>query len=137
MNSSGQVLYSLNLAGTSVSTANDASLWIHTPGSGNTLLVREGQVAPGTAGATFANSFETWQPSLSTNAFNNNGQYVMTVDVRGGDVVEGVNESALYVGSASGNLTLVARKEIPPPVRMPSLPGSSRTTRTSTTPASS
>ena len=52
MDGSGRVLYSLNLAGAGVGPANDASLWLYTPGSGNTLLVREGESAPGTAGAT-------------------------------------------------------------------------------------
>ena len=88
---------------------------LYTPGSGNTLLVREGQLAPGTAGATFANSFDTWQAALSPDAFNNSGQYVMTAELQGGDVVDGVNDSALYVGSASGNLTMVARKGDPAP----------------------
>lgn len=115
MNSSGQVLYSLSLAGPGVTTANDASLWLYTPGSGGTLLAREGQLAPGTAGATFASSFATWQPGLSTNAFNNSGQYAMTVELQGGDVVGGANDNALYVGSASGNLTMVARKGAPAP----------------------
>jgi hypothetical protein len=114
MDSAGRVLYSMNLSGTGVSTGNDASLWLYTPGSGNTLLVREGQVAPGTAGATFANSFDTWQPALSIDGFNNTGQYEMTVELQGGDVVAGVNDQALYVGSASG-LTMVARKGAPAP----------------------
>ena len=47
LNSNGQVLYNLKLAGTGVTTANDASLWLYTPGSGNRLLVREGRLAPG------------------------------------------------------------------------------------------
>ena len=115
MDGNGRVLYSLNLAGTGVSASNDASLWLYTPGSGNTLLVREGQLAPGTAGATFANSFQTWQPALSTDAFNNSGQYEMTVELQGGDVVEGANDKALYVGSASGDLTIVARRGDPAP----------------------
>ena len=39
----------------------------------------------------------------------------MTAELQGGDVVGGVNDNALYVGSASGNLTLVARKGDPAP----------------------
>ena len=113
IDSNGRVLYSLNLAGAGVGTANDASLWLYTPGSGNTLLAREGQIAPGTAGATFGNSFETWQPSLSPDGFSN-GQYVMTAELQGGDVVAGVNDLALYIGSATG-LTMVARKGNPAP----------------------
>ncbi len=114
LNSSGQVLYTLNLAGAGVTTANDASLWLYTPGSGSTLLVREGDSAPGTAGAILANSFNTWQPSFLSDAFNNAGQYVMTAYLQGGDVVAGVNDQVLYVGSASG-LTKVARSGDPAP----------------------
>jgi hypothetical protein len=115
MNSSGQVLYNLTLAGTGVTAANNASLALYTPGSGNTVLVREGQLAPGTAGATFNNSFDTWVPTVPVNGFNNSGQYVMTAHLQGGDVVDGVNDEALYVGSAAGGLTLVARGGNPAP----------------------
>lgn len=115
LNSNGQALYNLILAGAGVTTANDASLWIYTPGSGSTLVVREGQLAPGTAGATFSNPFEVWQPAVTTDGFNNSGQYVMTVELQGGDVVGGVNDKALYVGSASGAPTMVARAGDPAP----------------------
>jgi hypothetical protein len=114
LNSSGQVLYNLNLAGTGVGTTNDASLWLYTPGPVNTLLVREGQSAPGTAGATFSNSFEVWQAGIPVDGFNNSGQFVMTTELQNGDVLAGVNDKALYVGSASG-LTLVARAGDPAP----------------------
>ena len=102
LNTNGQVLYNLMLAGFSVTAANNASLALYTPGLGNVVLVREGQIAPGTAGATFNSDFDVWSPSLSTDAFNNSGQYVMQAELQGGDVVDGVNNTVLYVGSPSG-----------------------------------
>ena len=40
MNSSGQVLYNLTLAGTGVTAANNGSLAIYTPGAGNAILIK-------------------------------------------------------------------------------------------------
>src|SRR5262249_32933410 len=115
MDNSGRVLYSVTLAGAGVSTSDDAALWLYTPGSGSTLLVREGQSAPGTAGATFNNPFDLWRPAIPPAGLNGNGQYVMTAELRGGDVNGTTNDQALYAGSASGGLTLVARKGDPAP----------------------
>jgi len=115
MDNSGRVLYNLTLAGAGVSTSNNASLWVHTPGSGSTLLVREGQSAPGTAGATFNDAFDTWVPSLSSGGLNGSGKYAMTAVLQNGDVAGTANDLALYAGSTSGGLTLVARKGSPAP----------------------
>ena len=97
-NRSGQLLFSNTLNATGgVTSANDSVIYMHTPGSGLTLMVREGDAAPGTAGATFGGSF------LLTNAnFNNAGQAAVNVTLTGGDVVGTTNSSAVYVLSASG-----------------------------------
>ena len=115
LDSNGRVLYSLKLAGAGVSTSNDSSLWVYSPGSGSALLVREGQGAPGTAGATFNSSFDTWDPTVPPGGINASGQYLLNATLQGGDVVGGTNDLALYVGSMSGGLTLVARKGDPAP----------------------
>ena len=114
LDTSGRVLYNVNLGGAGVNSGNDASLWVYTPGSGSTLLVREGQIAPGTAGATFNNDANTWQPSVSVNGFNG-GWYEFTAVLQGGDAIPGVNDFALYAGTTSGSLTLVARNGDPAP----------------------
>ena len=36
LDNNGRVLYTLPLAGAGVTTANDDSLWLYTPGSGST-----------------------------------------------------------------------------------------------------
>ena len=53
LDNNGRAFYTLTLAGAGVTDANNDSLWLYTPGSGHALLLREGSVAPGTAGATF------------------------------------------------------------------------------------
>jgi hypothetical protein len=67
--SGDRILYNLRLAGAGVTTANDESLWLYTPGPGNALLLREGNPAPGTAGAVFSSSpkprVSNWPPPPS------------------------------------------------------------------------
>lgn len=108
INNSGQVLFDLTLGGTAT-TANDRSLWIHTPGSGNSLVLREGDAAPGTAGASFGNAANSWVPGTSSNQFTRSGKLMMATDLTGGDVVAGVNDRAIYELTASSK-TLVSRR---------------------------
>jgi hypothetical protein len=109
MDNNGRIIYDLLLAGAGVTAANDASIWLYTPGSGNTLLVREGDPAPGTVGATL-----TGHPSMSGNSFTRGGKYSFVSDLAGGDVTS-LNSSAVYVGTTGGALTLVSRRGNPAP----------------------
>lgn len=113
MNDSGQILHDVTLSqtlGTTPATvADDKVLFVYTPGSGNTAVVREGDAAPGTTGATFNNASNTWGLNIPPNGFNQNGQFMMHADLLNGDVVAGVNDRAVYIGSTSG-LTLAVRK---------------------------
>jgi hypothetical protein len=115
MDNNGRVLYDVQLAGSGVTAANNHSLWFYTPGSGSVLLVREGASAPGTAGATFGNPQNNWFPGCSPTSLTRNGKYEMAADLMGGDVIPGVNDRALYVGSVTGGLTMIARAGDPAP----------------------
>lgn len=103
MNRNNQVLWQPTLGGTAT-TADDAAMFVYTPGSGNALLMREGQVAPGTAGATYSGSI-----NVAANAFNNSGKALFTMALAGGDVVAGVNDAAMFAGTTSG-VNMVVRK---------------------------
>ena len=115
MDSNGRVLYDVTLSGAGVTAANDSSLWFYTPGAGSTLLVREGDPAPGTSGATFGNLQDNWYPGCSPTSLTRSGKYEMAVDLKGGDVTYGVNDRALYVGTVGGGLTMIARAGDPAP----------------------
>lgn len=52
LNDNGQVAFQATMTGGGVTAANDSGIWIGTPNN-LTLVVREGDVAPGTGGLTF------------------------------------------------------------------------------------
>ncbi|MFO1008820.1 MAG: choice-of-anchor tandem repeat NxxGxxAF-containing protein [Planctomycetota bacterium] len=116
MNDSGQVLHdetlSTTLGSTPATTANDKTLWVYTPGSGNALLLREGDPAPGTAGATFNNASNSWSVSTGSNAFTSNGDMILNAELYNGDVVAGQNDRAVYL-CGTGGPQLVLRRGTP------------------------
>jgi hypothetical protein len=118
MNDSGQVVHdeslSTTLGSVPATTANDKTLWIWTPGSGNTLLVREGDAAPGTVGASFGNTGSTWSPSVGPNAFNSSGTALLIASLFGGDVVGTTNDTAIYTVSTGGQSLVVPKGDAAP-----------------------
>ncbi|MEZ6235863.1 MAG: hypothetical protein R3B68_16910 [Phycisphaerales bacterium] len=112
-NMSGQVLFDLTLGGTAIAD-NNSSVWVHTPGAGNSLVLREGDAAPGTVGATFGVAGGGWTPGIGGNAFNSDGRFVFTAPLLGGDVVAGDNDRGTYVGSAGGHTLVMRRGEAAP-----------------------
>ena len=113
MNDAGQIVHDVGLSTTlgspAATTANDRVLYVYTPGAGNTVVVREGDAAPGTTGATFNNASNSWSTSVNSHGFNGAGQVTMTLELFGGDVTGTTNDRALYLGSTSG-LQLVVRE---------------------------
>jgi hypothetical protein len=111
MNDSGQLFYDMKLSITqgSAVAANDQTVMIFTPGAGSQLLVREGDVAPGTMGATFANGSGTWSAGVSGNVFNRNGLAAFNTSLVGGDVTGTTDDGAIYVGGV-GSLTMMVRE---------------------------
>jgi hypothetical protein len=104
------------LSGPGVTSTNNESLWLYTPGSGSQLLVREGNPAPGTTGAAFANLGDgTGFPGVSPTSLTRSGRYEFTTNLTGGDVIPGTNDRALYAGTVGGGVTMIARSGQPAP----------------------
>ncbi|MBK9385656.1 MAG: hypothetical protein IPN34_12670 [Planctomycetes bacterium] len=89
-----------------VTTANDTLFYVGTPGNWQ-ILVREGDPAVGTTGATYSSTFSS--PSQQTTGLNGLGRAFFLSNLMGGDVVGTTNNVGLFSGTP-GNLTLVARK---------------------------
>jgi hypothetical protein len=111
----GRVLIDVTLAGAGVTTANNWSLWHHVPGVGRTMLLREGDPAPGTAGATFNNDSNTWGAGISPLGLTRDGKFLFTADLANGDVQPGWNDRAVYLGSTSAAPILISRMGDPAP----------------------
>lgn len=115
INDSNKLLFDLSLSTTqgapAATAANDRVLMVHTPGSGNQVLVRESDSAPGTSGGTF-NSIsvtDNWGPSLSPNVWTRSDEVIFNTELRGGDTVAGINDRAIYRGGV-GSLVMVVRR---------------------------
>ncbi|MBL8860139.1 MAG: hypothetical protein JNL28_16635 [Planctomycetes bacterium] len=114
MNNAGQFMYECTLSTTSGSPpATTASNWvvaIYTPGFGSTAIVREGDTAPGTVGATFVNSGnDNWSPFRGNPCFTRSGKTAFMATVNNGDVTAGVNDLGIWAWNGS-TLSLVARR---------------------------
>jgi len=113
MNDADQLLYDVALSTTQggATATNDRALMVHVPGGPSTVLVREGDSAPGTSpSATFnAISGDAWAPGQSGNCWTRLGTTCFVSDLRGGDVVAGVNDRAVFTGGV-GTLALAVRK---------------------------
>ena len=115
LDNNDRVLFGNVLSGAGVTAANDYALWLYTPGSGRTLLVREGDPAPGTVGATLGNAENSWGPGTNICSFLH-GQLLYTADLKGGDAIPGLNDRAVYVGSTNGGpTTMISRSNDPAP----------------------
>lgn len=114
----GQVLHqcvlSQTLGATPATPANDVAVFVWSPGIGDALLAREGDPAPGTAGATFNNPSNTWTPQTGLSTFNIFAQTVMVAELSNGDTVPGVNDVGLFTGDP-GLFRLTARRGDPAP----------------------
>jgi hypothetical protein len=106
LNANGRYPLVMTLRGAGVSPSNDSSLWsgLATAPASLALVGREGDPAPGTAGALYG--------SFSTNvlAFNNLDQMVFQVSLTGGDVVGTTNDQALYLWTPTSGAALISRK---------------------------
>ena len=111
MNEAGMVLHDEKLstaAGTttgtaSVSTTTDGLLMLYLPGTGNTVVAREGDFAPGTASAQFL------VLNYATLSLTRSGNVCFHATLVGGDVNGTVNDAAIF-GGAPGSLGLIARE---------------------------
>lgn len=107
MNELGMVLhdekFSTTLGTAPATTATDGLLMLYIPGTGNLIVAREGDAAPGTVGATYGSL------TIGTMALSRSGKMCFNASLVGGDVVGTTNDAAIYVGDTTG-FTMAVRK---------------------------
>lgn len=107
MNELGMVLhdekFSTTLGTAPATTATDGLLMLYVPGTGNLIVAREGDTAPGTVGAVYGSL------TIGTAALSRSGQMCFATSLVGGDVSGTTNDAAIYVGDTAG-FTLAVRK---------------------------
>lgn len=107
INDAGMVVHdetlSTTLGNAPATAADDKVILISFPGPVHHILMREGDAAPGTAGAIYSGS-----PTMAQ-GFTRTGQAAFTTSLSGGDTVVGQNDTALYAGGI-GNVQLVVRR---------------------------
>jgi hypothetical protein len=102
INASGSLIFSSTLVGGGVTTANDFGYWTRSSTGTITPFLREGDVAPGTGGVTFAAS----GVGLSTS--NTSGVGVFRNALTLGGAVTSSNNAGIWAGTA-GNVQLYLR----------------------------
>jgi hypothetical protein len=115
MDNDGRTLFDVTLSGSGVTSANDWSLWRDVPGVGRTMILREGDPAPGTAGCTFNNAQNNWVATIGANGLTRNGKFVFAPELANGDAVPGVNDQAVYYATTTTPPVLISRKGDPAP----------------------
>ncbi len=102
LNNNDRFAFAASLSGGSVTTANDQSVWFGSVGNLQ-MIVREGDPAPGTVGATIGDMMGQGNFYL-----NDMDQVTFQTNLVGGDVVSG-NSQMLYSWSPATGLTPVLR----------------------------
>jgi hypothetical protein len=106
MNASGQIAFGAALTGTGVTTSNDSGIWIGSTSGNLQSLAREGKLAPGTpAGVIYGSFFNDGRAA----ALNDNNVVAFRSDLLGTGITA-ANNLAIFSGSASAGISLVARK---------------------------
>ena len=98
-NNLGQIAFIDQLSGADF--GNNRAIWLEGPGTGLSLIAREGDPAPGSAGASFDDFANTFG-SVDVLAINNSGQVAFRSNLRGAG-------PGIWATDKSGDLTLVAR----------------------------
>lgn len=109
----GRVLFAQPLSqtlGTSPAVmANDATLMLYTPGQGLSIVIREGDPAPGSGGCSYGSIASS--SGFSNHGFSRTtGQVVITNSMTGGDVTGNTNDTAIFAGTIAGSFSRVARE---------------------------
>jgi hypothetical protein len=104
LTNSGRAFFHNSLTGPSVTTSNDSSYWTIPSGGTAALIAREGDAAPGTAGAIFG------AVPTGNRPVNGLDQVILQLALAGGDVTGTGNDSALYLWDAASGLTMLSRE---------------------------
>jgi hypothetical protein len=103
MNDLGQVTFMAPLKTTPSGTTNSGSgIWMGDPAVGMTLVARDGNMAPGAGGATFA--------TFTRPALNNAAEYAFTGSLTIGGSVTAENNSAVWVARDGNPLAMLIRE---------------------------
>lgn len=119
---SGRVLFPQSLStatgSTPATTANDSTLMLYTPGSGLSIVVREGDPAPGSGGCVYGSwsSGSGWSDSGFSRL---NGHVVWANSMTAGDVSGSTNDTAVFAGQIGGSFTRIARESEAAPTGVP------------------
>lgn len=113
INDAGQVVFSAQLEGPTVSDANDSVLY-NTLGDGSlSVIAREGDEVPGAEGAVFGRSGAAFfRFTHLRSAFTRNQEVVITTTLAGPDV-DTSNDAVLVRADSGAGLTLLAREGSP------------------------
>ena len=118
MNPAGQVLHdetlSISLGNPPATAADDKVLLLWTPGGANQKIVREGDPAPDTGGATFSAAGNTWSVNVGACSFNRNGQTMFQATLLGGNVTGANDDTGYFIGDVNG-VKLAVREGSPAP----------------------
>ncbi len=104
----GDIVFHATIVGVPGSTPptnnhSNEAIYRYTPGSGLTLIAREGGAAPGTAGAIFANS-------LSVYAVGDSGRVAFRANLTGGDATASLNHG-LWIDEDDGMGAMLVLRE--------------------------
>ena len=104
----GTMMFATRLddGGATIDFSNDSAYYVGTPGNFQ-LLAREGDPAPGTAGATYDSSFSSLSQQLTS--LNDSGQALFKSTLTGGDVTGPENDEAWFFGTP-GAVSVLARE---------------------------
>jgi hypothetical protein len=118
----GRVLFpqslSQTLGSTPANSTNDSTLMLYTPGLGLSIVVREGDPAPGPGGCLFGSISSSSGPS--NHGFSRtNGHFVLTNSMTGGDVAGNTTDTSVFAGTIGGTIARVARESEAAPTGVP------------------
>ena len=117
LNEAGMVLHEINfatVAPSTATTANNRALAVWTQ-NGTTIIAREGSQAPGMpAGVVFGTPTLAWSNGIGAASFTQSGKVAFQAQVDQGGTVVGVDDYALFYGTAATLLPIYRRGNLIP-----------------------
>lgn len=111
ISANGTIFFGATLTGVGVTAATSSALYSGTPGNFQ-VVVRQGDVAAGTIGATYSTGFTGI--STQNSGINDNGQVLFLSSLAGGDVVGTTNNQALFSGVAGAPQMVIRKGDFAP-----------------------
>ncbi len=122
MDAAGQVIFaqslSLSLGSTPATAANNDAILLYQPVGGLSVLVREGDLAPGSGACSFG-TISSGSGFCYNGLSRGNGFYVFTNTMTFGDVTGPTNDHGVFAGQIGGLLHRIARESEAAPTGVP------------------